>query len=139
MADSNITLSGLTCQYRGTFNDNRAVVVRWLVNNPNAGSLYYLDLAFVEVWHNTGQNNRAAAILIGEGFSMLTHIALTRGYYWVRARNNAGKYGDWFPLEQNKGIRAVDLSDPGGGGGDGDSDVNTNYTTQPTHFELYGF
>lgn len=106
MADSNITVSDLAA-VAGI----GIIELSWTVTNPNIGGLYYLDLRVVEVWASA-TNNRAAATKVREGDTVASHVltgGLTR-YYWVRAKNNSGSYGDWYPSSATGGVAATSLS-----------------------------
>lgn len=101
MADSNITVSGLIIS-AGV----GQLALRWTVNNPNQGGLPYLDIATVEVFASA-TNDRVSATKIGEGLNAFLHAGVTPGqtrYYWIRARDVSGQFGDWFPLSATGGI-----------------------------------
>lgn len=104
MPDSDITCSGLIAT-----SGVGQVVLAWTVSDPNQAGLPYLTLGTVEVWA-AAANDRASAAKIGEALSSLTHAGVPPGetrFYWVRARNASGLYGDWFPLSATAGVAAT--------------------------------
>lgn len=102
MADSALYVSALR-----TLGSVGQVDLSWTLVDPIAGKgPTYLKINAVEVWASA-TNDRSAASLVGEGLQTFSHTGLSSGqayYYWVRPRNNAGQYGDWFPLLETDGV-----------------------------------
>lgn len=106
MPDSDIVVSGLVA-WPGL----GQVELTWAVSDPHAEGLPYLSLDQVEVWAAT-TNNRANASKVREGLVSTIHTGLIEGstrYYWVKARNKSGFYGDWFPSSATGGIQGTEL------------------------------
>ncbi len=104
MADSDISCSALSAT-----SGVGQIVLAWIVSDPNQAGLPYLTLGTVEVWA-AAANNRVGAAKVGEALSSLTHAGVPPGetrFYWVRARNASGLYGDWFPLSTTAGVAAT--------------------------------
>lgn len=103
MADSNITCLALVAQA-----GIASVTLTWLYSDPNFNGLNYLELDAVEVWASS-TTSRSNAAKVGEGETFFVHPVpegATRRY-WVRARNNSGSYGDWYPLSATGGVTAT--------------------------------
>ena len=105
MADSNITVSDLTLTpgFGQTF-------AKWTVNDPNFNGLPYLKYAAGELWSATA-NNRADGSFakVAEGLLDTIHIVsdgMAR-WYWVKPRNVAGGYGDFYPSGATSGVAAA--------------------------------
>lgn len=107
MADSDIIVGGLTA-----VGGIGHVALRWSqpIDTHTPGGLPYLQKSAVEVWAGpTNDRGAVTTVKIGEegdanGF---LHSGLARGethYYWIRARNRAGRYGEWHPLSQTGGL-----------------------------------
>lgn len=104
MADSNITVSALAVTSGIGHN-----FAQWSFSDPNSDGLFSLKLDAVELWA-ASTNDRSAAAKVAEGRDSAGHFALTQGatrYYWIKARNNAGRYGDWYPAGATSGVSAV--------------------------------
>lgn len=103
MADSNITASALAATAAiGHIN------LTWAYSDPNADGLPYLKLDAIEVWA-ASSNNRSGASKVGEGLTFFGHT-VTAGatrFYWIKARNASGNYGDWYPLSATAGVSAT--------------------------------
>ena len=107
MADSNITVSGLTAG-----SAVGQIDLAWAVSDPHAIGLPTLQLDAVEVWAAT-TNNRANASKIAEGFTSAVHSGLPENstrYYWIRPRNKSGYYGDWHPAGSTSGVEGKELT-----------------------------
>lgn len=113
MADSDIIVGGLTA-----VGGIGQVALRWSqpIDTHTPGGLPYLQKAAVEVWAGPANDRGAVTtVKIGEegdanGF---LHSGLARGethYYWIRARNRAGRYGEWHPLSSYGGVHATESS-----------------------------
>lgn len=80
---------------------------RWSVDDPNAVSgLGHLQLDIVELWSATSNDRSHASFAkVGEGINETIHYipGLSPRYYWARARNRSGIYGDWYPLSPTAG------------------------------------
>lgn len=106
MADSNITVSNLVL--------NSAVgmlVAKWSYNDPNADGLTYLRLDTVELWAGTTNNRVTSASLVATGIISAIHAGIAAGstwFFWIRARDRSGQYGDWFPSSPTAGIKGVE-------------------------------
>lgn len=108
MADSNITVSGLTVSSGIGHN-----FAQWTFTDPHSDDLLSLSLDAVELWASE-TNDRTAASKIGEGRDSAGHFALTAGdtwYYWIKPRNRSGFYGDWHPSGTSDGVEATVFSD----------------------------
>lgn len=105
MADSDIIVSGLTAT-AGVGH----ITLAW--TGPDVSCLPYLLRDVFEVWASAS-NNRDAASKIAEvpgyGFLHAGLAALTRRYYWVRAKNASGTFGDFHPLSSAAGVTAITL------------------------------
>lgn len=104
MANPPITCSNLVAT-AGT----GGILLTWDVTDSNL--LPYCKLAIVEIWA-ASSNNRGVATKIGEGYKFFVHSGLSAGatrYYWVRSKNVAGYYGDFFPASATAGINATVL------------------------------
>lgn len=108
MADSDITVSNLaTAPGIGV---NR---LSWTVNDPHAKGVAYLRLDVVEVFR-ASSNNRALASKVAEGKTNAIDVGLAGGqtyFYWVRARNQSGLYGDWSPSSATGGVSGTVAND----------------------------
>ncbi len=105
MPDSDITCADLAITPGIGHN-----LARWTVTDPNDNGLFSLRLAAVELWAATTNDRSLATKITGEGRDNLPHMALLEGasyYYWVKARNNSGYYGDWFPSGATSGVEGV--------------------------------
>lgn len=101
MADSDITVSALTLTPGIGHN-----LAKWTFDDPNATGLDYLRLDAVEL-HAASTNDRSLASKVDEGRNTAAHMGLVEGasyYYWVKARNRSGYYGDWYPSGATSGI-----------------------------------
>lgn len=103
MADSNIVCSGLTAT--GGIGQ---IVLGWQAADvTDFRNLVYMQLDRFEVWASA-TNDRNAATKVGEvinnGFPHTGLAQSTTRYYWVRARDRSGNFGDWFPLSATAGI-----------------------------------
>lgn len=101
MPDSNITCAGLTLTPGIGHN-----LANWTFTDPNANGLNSLSLGTVEL-HAATANDRSLATKVAEGRDSAPHMSLIEGatyYYWVRARNKAGFYGDWHPSGETSGV-----------------------------------
>lgn len=101
---SNITVSGLVVA-PGV----QQSYAQWEVDDPNVNGLPYLQLDRVELWAHTS-NDRSGASKVAEGITFANHVytGLNPLYYWIRARDKEGQYGDWYPSSSTAGI------EPGG-------------------------
>lgn len=104
MADSDITLSGLTAT-----GGPLQVKLDWAApHDPNRRAQPYLQFDAAEVWAGAVNNRDTSASKIGETNSRaFIHGGLSRGrssYYWIRPRNQAGLFGDWHPSSSTAGI-----------------------------------
>jgi hypothetical protein len=103
MADSNITVSGLTA----TGEANQITLAWDTPLDPNVNGLPYLRFDATEVWKNS-TNNRDAPQFVGEtSGNIFTHRGVPRGasyYYWVRPRDRSHLYGEWFPASPTAGV-----------------------------------
>ena len=108
MADSGITLSGLTAT-----GGVGQIALGWSVSESSC--LPYLRLDKVEIWEATA-NNRDTAVKVGEVFgTQFVRTGLSRSTsrrYWVRARDASGNLGDWFPASATAGILGTTTSTP---------------------------
>lgn len=106
MADSSITVSALTAS-PGIGH----VALQWSFSDPHTpGGLPQLQLAAVELWASTTNDRDATAAKVAEGRDNALHPALTEGatwYYWIKARDNAGQYGDWYPAGATAGVQVT--------------------------------
>lgn len=105
MADSNITLSSLTITpgFGQTF-------AKWDVDDPNVDGLPYLKYAAGELCSATA-NDRADVSFakVAEGLVDAIHVVndgMAR-WYWVKARNVAGGYGEFYPSSATGGVAAA--------------------------------
>lgn len=105
MADSDITVSGLVAT-PGIGH----IALQYVVADPHVTGLLNLSLDAVEIYA-ASTNNRNAATKVAEGNKTnALHVALVEGatyYYWVRARNQQGYYGDWYPASDSGGLQAT--------------------------------
>lgn len=99
MATSNITVTSLTL-----ISGRANAVLNFVVTDPNVGR-YKLELDAVEIWASA-TNDRTAASKIGEGIGQIVETAIAQGlrYYWAKARNGYGNYGDWYPSSPTGGV-----------------------------------
>lgn len=98
-----ITVSGLTATP-----GIGLILLQWSYSDPHLKSLPDLQLDAVEV-HASQTNDRTTATKVCEGQTNALHVALTEGatwYYWIRARNHAGGFGDWHPSSSTAGVQA---------------------------------
>src|SRR5712692_1283810 len=108
MADSDITVSRLAVSSGIGHN-----LATWSVSDPHVRELEYLSLAAVELWA-ASSNDRSLASKIDEGRDKGAHLALAQGqtfYYWIRPRNKAGFYGDWYPSSATGGVVGTTQAD----------------------------
>jgi hypothetical protein len=107
MADSNITVSALSIAPGIGHN-----LAQWSFSDPNEKGLSYLQLAAVELWA-ASSNNRSLATKAGEARDNVAHLGLGLSqtwYYWIRARNKSGLYGDWYPEGATSGVQGTTAS-----------------------------
>jgi len=99
---SNITVSGLVVA-PGV----QQSYAQWTVDDPNVNGLPYLQLDRVELWAHTS-NDRSGASKVAEGVTFANHVytGLVPYYYWIRARDREGQYGDWYPSSSTAGLQA---------------------------------
>ena len=108
MPDSNITILGLATEPGFS-----QIELTYDVNDPHAAGLPSLSLDVVEVWAATA-NDRAHASFakVAEGDKVsAVHSGLARGaahYYWVRAKNRSGLFGDFHPSGATSGVAATE-------------------------------
>jgi len=109
MADSNITVDSLTIASGFDYN-----IAKWTFTDPNANGIEQCRLNAVELLaaetNDRGPDDALLAVKVDEGRDKAAHMALVRGvtrYYWVRPRNNAGFYGDWYPSSPTEGVQAT--------------------------------
>lgn len=98
---SNITVSGLTAT-PGIGH----IALQWSYTDSNATGLPYRQLDVVEVHAHTS-NDRSGASKVAEGRNNALHMALVEGvtyYYWIKARDKEGEYGDWHPSGATSGV-----------------------------------
>lgn len=84
-------------------------LLKFTVVDPRDGALPAIALDAVEV-HAATTNDRSLATKIDEGKDKAAHMALPEGqtrYYWARARNRSGNYGDWYPSGATSGVRCT--------------------------------
>lgn len=109
---SNITVSGLTLSSGVGHN-----LANWSVTDPNADGLPYRKLANVELWAcEVNDRDSTDLFQVAEGKDSAPHMGLSEGqtyYYWIRARDNEGSYGDWHPSGTTSGVEATSLIAPG--------------------------
>jgi len=103
LADSNITVSGLTAT--GGINQ---INLAWDTPvDPNVNGLPYLRFVATEIW-KSDSNDRSAPEFVGEtSGNSFSHLNVPRGsrfYYWIRARDRSGLYSNWFPVSSTSGI-----------------------------------
>ena len=100
MADSAITLAGLAA-----VDGVGHVALSWTVSDPQARGTSSLKLDAVEVWA-AATNDRAGAVKVAEGITSAIHTFVPgeQFFYWIRARDRYGTYGDWFPAPVSAGI-----------------------------------
>jgi hypothetical protein len=101
MAASDITVSGLTAT-----SGRGIVVLNWSVSDRHSPSgRPYLQLDRVEIWASN-TNDRATATKIAESISNASEpvFGSINRYYWARARNTSGLYGDWHPASATDGV-----------------------------------
>jgi hypothetical protein len=108
MADSNIVCSNLVA--RGVVDQ---VVFTWdAVDTSELRSLPQMALDKFEIWMAT-TNNRNLASKVGEDpgnqFAYKPPSTATR-FYWVRARDLSGNFGDFFPLSATGGVQGASTS-----------------------------
>ena len=104
MADSNITVSGLTAT-PGVGH----TALQWEFVDPHALGLPTLQLDAVEVWA-AEVDDHTYAVKVAEGRDSALHMALTEGdtyYYWIKPRNKSGYYGDWHPSSAVAGVQST--------------------------------
>jgi hypothetical protein len=108
MAGSDITVSGLTTTGAVT-----QIQLSWTVNDPRAGAVPILALDAVEIWA-AAVNDRSAAAKVTEGATSAIHSGIpgnVNRYYWIRARNNNGSIGAWYPASPTGGIVGTTATD----------------------------
>ena len=101
MAASDITVSSLTAD-----GDVKGVKLAWTYHDPRNNALPNIGLDMVEV-HASATNDRARGGKVGEGITDFLHAGLSRGavrYFWIKARDNIGGFGPWFPSSPTAGI-----------------------------------
>lgn len=112
MPDSDITVSGLTISPGIGHN-----LARWTVSDPNADGLPYRKLDRVELWASeTNDRDSTDLIKVSEGQDSAPHMGLVEGqtfYYWIKARDQEGSYGDWYPSGSTSGVEAEALVSTG--------------------------
>lgn len=104
MPDSDITVSGLVAT-PGIGH----IALQWSYDDPNVDGLPYLALDQVEVWA-AASNDRSLAAKVAEGRTNALHVALVEGatwFYWIKARNRSGRYGDWHPSSAAAGVQTT--------------------------------
>lgn len=87
------------------------ISLTWSVDDPNANGPSYVRLDTVEI-HAASVNNRASATKIAEGDIAALHLGVVRAavwYYWARARDTSGRFGDWFPSSATGGVVGTEL------------------------------
>lgn len=102
MADSDITVSGL-----GAFSGFNQILLAWEYDDPNVGGLLGLGLKHFEIWSSGADDIDTAMLIktttsnfyIDSGGSAGLSAGETR-YYWVRAKNNSGLYGEFYPATE---------------------------------------
>lgn len=85
------------------------IAANWSFSDPNANGLPYRKLAAVEL-HASASNDRTLASKVAEGRDGAMHMGIVEGatyYYWIKARDVEGSYGDWFPSGSTSGIQAT--------------------------------
>lgn len=101
---SNITVSGLVVTP-----GLGQIFLAWSYNDPNSPKgLTYLQLDRVEIWAATSNDRSLATKLSVEGFTSAIHLVsdgLDR-FYWIRARDRSGQYGDWYPSSPTAGVES---------------------------------
>lgn len=106
MATSVIAVSGLVATGgAGQIN------LEWSYSDPINGAIPNIALDAVEV-HAADTNDRAGASQVAEGVVSAIHSGLPRAavrYYWIRARNKLGNYGDWYPSGATSGVSGTEL------------------------------
>ena len=115
MADSNITVSNLAAS-----SGIGHILLNWSFDDPNARGIEQCRLDAVELWAATtndrGPDDALLATKIDEGRDKAAHMALTQGaifYYWIRPRNKARFYGEWYPLSPTGGVVGTTQADGG--------------------------
>jgi hypothetical protein len=109
MASSDITVAALAVT--PTLRGNKCA---WTYNDPRANALPNIGLDMVEVYASI-TNDRATASKIGEGITDFVHAGLIEDatwYYWIKARDYLGSFGDWYPASSSAGVaaKAIGLS-----------------------------
>jgi hypothetical protein len=107
MAASDITVAGLTAT-----SDVKGNKLAWTYSDPRSGALPNIALDMVEV-HASATNDRSVATKVGEGIMDFLHAGLNRGdvrYYWIKARDNIGGYGPWYPSSSTGGVVGTEVS-----------------------------
>jgi hypothetical protein len=109
---STITVSSLaaTAGYGQNF-------LSWNYSNPNSG-LTGMHLDAIEVWAATANDRTAASKIDERKASQFVHVFNDGDprWYWARARDNWGNFGDWFPSSPTAGITAGDTASLGQNG-----------------------
>ena len=107
MAASDITVAGLAAT-----GDVKGIKLAWTYNDPRNNALPNIGLDMVEVWAST-TNDRATAAKVGQGITDFLHAGLSRGdvrYYWIKARDNIGGFGPWYPSSPTAGVVGTEVS-----------------------------
>lgn len=101
MPDSDITVSTLTATPGVSTNK-----LAWVLVDPNASGPFYLRIDKVEIWSSI-TNDRTTAVKVVEGIVDALDAGLFEEvtyYYWIKPRNQAGNYGDWYPSSPTAGV-----------------------------------
>jgi hypothetical protein len=90
---SNITVSNLVVAPGIQHN-----FAQWTVDDPNTLGLPYKQLKAVELWASA-TNNRDSATKVAEGITSAGYVysGFAKRYHWIRARDQEGEYGEWYP------------------------------------------
>lgn len=99
---SNITLSGLVVA-PGV----QQTYAQWEVDDPNINGLPYLQLDRVELWASeTNDRDSTDAIKVAEGITFANYVysGFAKRYHWIRARDQEGQYGAWYPSSASAGV-----------------------------------
>lgn len=103
MADSDIVVSGLATAAGISYN-----ALSYTTVDPHEDGLLNQALDVVEVWAALA-NNRSVATKVAEGNKTnALHVALGNAetwFYWIRARNKQGYYGEWHPSGATSGVQ----------------------------------
>lgn len=105
MADSDITVSGLATAAGISYN-----ALTYATDDPHEGGLLNQSLDVVEIWASQS-NDRTTATKVAEGNKTnALHVALGTAetwFYWIKARNKQGYFGEWYPLSSTAGIEGT--------------------------------